>query len=207
MVPPGFIVSNDTPNDSLFYFCIFMSILILINVANSAIKLYLFNTKLKHVYWRNFLIDVITIELPIIFYITVYDNILVYFAIIISTIFLFLKLVRNDTSQFVRNSDDQFLSANILDKTSLNLRNDLNDIDVKIIKLGINSFRTSVVIITSIAILAVDFVIFPTKNGKTDCFGFGLMDVGVGYFIMCHSMRIIRNAGQQESSRSISLFQ
>ena len=70
----------------------------------------------------------------------------------------------------------------------------LNEIDNTIIKFGIKMFRCSVVIITSIAILAVDFKIFPKHNAKTESFGFGLMDVGVGYFIMCHSMRLIRNS-------------
>jgi phosphatidylinositol glycan class W len=70
----------------------------------------------------------------------------------------------------------------------------LNDIDIKIAKLSVSSFRTMLFIITSVAILAVDFAVFPRLHAKTHDFGFSLMDIGVGYFILCHSMRLIRNS-------------
>jgi hypothetical protein len=75
----------------------------------------------------------------------------------------------------------------------------LNAIDEKVVKLSINVFRSLTVLVTSIAILAVDFKIFPERNLKRDRYGFGLMDVGVGYFIICHSMRLIRNQTQAET--------
>jgi hypothetical protein len=71
---------------------------------------------------------------------------------------------------------------------------DLNSLDDKVVKLSVNGFKSLTVIITSIAILAVDFPVFPPRNAKTDRYGFGLMDVGVGYFIICHSMRLVRNS-------------
>ncbi|CAF0818083.1 unnamed protein product [Brachionus calyciflorus] len=42
-------------------------------------------------------------------------------------------------------------------------------------------------------ILAVDFQHFPYYYTKTHDYGVSLMDIGVGYFILCHSMRLIRN--------------
>ncbi len=94
---------------------------------------------------------------------------------------------------------DSFVNA-YLSKISCNQSSfsKVYSLDDRVIKLSISVFRSTVVVITSIAILAVDFPIFPQKNIKTDRYGFGLMDVGVGYFIICHSMRLIRNSSQIE---------
>jgi phosphatidylinositol glycan class W len=74
----------------------------------------------------------------------------------------------------------------------------INRIDEKIIRLSINLFRSLLFIITSVAILAVDFTIFPINEGKTGYYGFSLMDIGVGFFILGHSMRVIRNKGDDD---------
>ena len=48
--------------------------------------------------------------------------------------------------------------------------------------------RTFVNLITAIAILAVDFRMFPRRLAKTETFGSGLMDIGVGAFLMAHGV-------------------
>ena len=50
----------------------------------------------------------------------------------------------------------------------------------------LSTSRSFLLIFTAIAILAVDFHIFPRRFAKTETFGTGLMDVGVGCFIVSH---------------------
>ncbi len=53
--------------------------------------------------------------------------------------------------------------------------------------------------LTAVSILGVDFKIFPRHNAKTEDFGISAMDLGVGFYIVCHSMKIIRNEDLNES--------
>ena len=69
-----------------------------------------------------------------------------------------------------------------------------NNVEIKLIKLSISVFRTVLFIVTGISILATDFKIFENCHRKSENFGFSLMDLGVGLFIICHSMRVIRNS-------------
>lgn len=52
----------------------------------------------------------------------------------------------------------------------------------------IGGFRAYVLITTAIAILAVDFVIFPRRFAKAETYGSGLMDMGVGAFIISNAI-------------------
>ena len=67
------------------------------------------------------------------------------------------------------------------------------NVDIKLIKLSINVFRTTLFVIVSISILATDFRIFDRTHRKTLDFGVSLMDLGVGLFTICHSLKVIRN--------------
>ena len=52
----------------------------------------------------------------------------------------------------------------------------------------IGSFRAYVNICTAISILAVDFVVFPRRFAKVETYGTGLMDAGVGAFVIANAL-------------------
>jgi glucosaminylphosphatidylinositol acyltransferase len=56
------------------------------------------------------------------------------------------------------------------------------------ISLVITNFRGTVNLITAICILAVDFRSFPRRFAKTETFGWGLMDTGVGLFVLTNGL-------------------
>lgn len=57
-------------------------------------------------------------------------------------------------------------------------------------------------IFTVIAILAVDFHIFPRRLAKVETYGSGLMDIGIGCFMICHGM-VAREARYPERYNSL----
>jgi len=52
----------------------------------------------------------------------------------------------------------------------------------------ISTFRVYILVFTIIAILAVDFQIFPPHFGKTHGYGVSVMDIGVGAFVASNAM-------------------
>ena len=65
----------------------------------------------------------------------------------------------------------------------------------------LSNYRASMLLVTAICILGVDFQAFPRRFAKTEDFGFGLMDIGVGSFVFSagtvsptHQSKLGRNA-------------
>ena len=70
-------------------------------------------------------------------------------------------------------------------------------------KRFITVYRSWLMLGTALAILAVDFRVFPRRFCKTETFGFGLMDTGVGSFIVSHALTSVHaRAGAAGASSS-----
>ena len=104
---------------------------------------------------------------------------------------------------FILMFNKNFKLINYNDLATIDVqKNQDNHVGIKLIKLSISVFRTVLFIVTGISILATDFKIFENCHRKTRNFGFSLMDLGVGLFIICHSMRVIRNSKMLTRSKN-----
>lgn len=67
----------------------------------------------------------------------------------------------------------------------------------------LNSFRACINLFTAICILAVDFKCFPKKHAKTETFGFGVMDTGVGLFVFGNGL-VASELNKRQSNRKLT---
>lgn len=115
----------------------------------------------------------------------------IYTIIIILSIALYLLITKEFKSHRLSNSKDTY-NEEILTG--------------KIIHISVNAFRSLVFVLTTLNILAVDFDFYDSNFSKSDHWGISLMDTGVGYFIICHSMRFIRNTKTHETETVTSKY-
>ncbi|CAO1304247.1 unnamed protein product [Diamesa serratosioi] len=66
--------------------------------------------------------------------------------------------------------------------------------------------RSVINLITALCILAVDFQCFPRKLAKTEKFGFGLMDIGVGLFVFSNAITVRPSESSLTSKKIQKLF-
>lgn len=69
----------------------------------------------------------------------------------------------------------------------------------------ITNFRACTNLATIICILAVDLNIFPRKFAKTETFGFGAMDLGVGFYVVCNGL-VHRAVGLKKQALDIAIL-
>lgn len=116
-------------------------------------------------YFLIYLVEFVCIALPMITFSTILSN---YFAFyfILMTLLLFIML------SFTSVIDDENIERPIAMPK----------------RPTITYFRCIVNVGSAIAILGVDFKIFPRRFAKTETFGFGVMDAGVGLFIIANAL-------------------
>lgn len=189
---------------SLSSFLLFMSVFPALNTVNPLIKICISRilkrrktsdhtyslSSLWDSYWIYFTIDVITYLLPITLYVTILNQTLVYLGVLIAIGLICYRITKTTHEKKDRGVEEPAQTIDHIDS------DDSEELDPNVVRISVHSFRTLLFVITSIAILAVDFrTVFPRRFAKTsNAYGFSLMDVGVGYFIVGHAMRLIRNA-------------
>uniref|UniRef100_A0ACD5VNS0 Uncharacterized protein n=1 Tax=Avena sativa TaxID=4498 RepID=A0ACD5VNS0_AVESA len=122
-----------------------------------------------HKYWVYYFsvlaVDYITVVLPILLFFTAlaeWTYICAIFLVIVISIYIMFK-----RSQCHLKSRQHNLPS---------LRTD------------VSSYRVSVVLVTCLSILAVDFKIFPRRYAKAETYGCGIMDLGVGSFVVANAL-------------------
>lgn len=167
---------------------------IFLSTSLCAVLTYLINLKvfppLKSVSWLPFLVDFITIAVPVVLCVTVCnDRHTVVSLILLSGLFICVACCGILCRQVCLTENVTPLLATLVvpDKRPY-----------------LTNFRAMMNLITAICILAVDFKVFPRRFAKTETFGYGLMDSGVGLFVISNSLVTPEALGYKVKSQTFT---
>ena len=112
-------------------------------------------------------------------------------------LYLRVKSKSKDQNNLKQLTESLFNANNGDDEAKqIELDNQIDRLNERIVEVSVKTCRLWTYAATAISILGVDFRIYPRHLAKTERFGISFMDVGVGLFIMCHSMKVIRSASK-----------
>ncbi|KAJ3700048.1 hypothetical protein LUZ61_003753 [Rhynchospora tenuis] len=121
--------------------------------------------------------DYITVTFPILLFFTLLAEWCYQFAVLIMLVFIFRMAWKR--SEFCSKGESH----------------------ISYFRNIVSSYRVSVVVVTCLCILAVDFKIFPRRYAKTETYGTSLMDLGVGSFVVVNAL----TSKQARDSKSLNL--
>ncbi|KAG0566222.1 hypothetical protein KC19_7G047100 [Ceratodon purpureus] len=118
-------------------------------------------------YWRSLFLDFLVIVVPTVACLTVLaDWMYAILAVVFGLLFVVIGFRRLQSSSGTLVEKDQDPSR----------------------KTYLSSYRFVMMLVTCVTILAVDFPVFPRRYGKTETYGTGLMDIGVGSFVIANAL-------------------
>lgn len=139
--------------------------------------------------WKGyFFIDYILLVLPLVLSCTIFSDVLHILLLCIAALclVLFYIISRKRNKSFrtsLYNIFQSFLNAQLENRTVP----------------AVTTLRVFLNVLTAVAILAVDFPFFPRRYAKTETYGTGVMDLGVGCFVFGNAL-VSPEARTQESA-------
>ncbi|XP_077981540.1 glucosaminyl-phosphatidylinositol-acyltransferase PIGW-like [Glandiceps talaboti] len=159
-------------------------------LLRNVLILWLFRSALYPSLWTNYIIDFVTLIAPFIMCCTVWsEHVQVILTIVLSIVIGLL--VTGDSGGSRRSKELTYTLSECLNHR------------VKGKRPFVSYFRAYALIVTAIVILAVDFVIYPRKFAKTETYGTGFMDIGVGGFVISNAVVSPEARGNYKEIRGI----